>query len=390
MNIFDYLKWRGDVPFSVAPFNEADNLILAELAYTAFEGIVPEDSGEISIRDAYDLFFRTHTRESILASKSYTARAPLLMEEMSGGARFGDTRLTLFRSEFDAQTDLQFGAVTFLLQDGTAYVAFRGTDGTLVGWKEDFNLSYLTGTEGQQRAAEYLNLAGEATGRPLRVGGHSKGGNLAVYAAACCREEVRKRITEVWSNDGPGFKSEFLAEEGYLDILHRIHSIIPDTSVIGLLMDSLAVPRVIKSTAAGIVKHDGFTWETEPEGFVSAELSRTSLLIRETLSGWLDQVDDEGRKAMTDTVFALLESTGEETFSGISGSRWKSLGAMASSARKMPKGSLQELGRVVTRLGQSGMHTASAYIQNMAAGRLQGIAAQETEKTEKDAEEPDT
>ena len=152
-------------------------------------------------------------------------------------------------------------------------------------------------------------------------------------------------------------------------------------------MDSLAVPRVIKSTAAGIVKHDGFTWETEPNGFVSAELSRTSLLIRETLSGWLDQVDDEGRKTMTDTVFALLESTGEETFSGISGSRWKSLGAMASSVRKMPKESLQELGRVVTRLGQSGMHTASAYIQNMAAGKIHGIAAPEASHTEKDREE---
>ena len=197
MNIFDYLKWRGDIPFSTAPFNEVDNLILAELAYTDFGGIVPEDGQAVPLGTVYEQFFRTHTRDAILSSKSYTARAPLLMEEMCRGARFRDTRLMLYRSERDAETDLQFSAVTFLLQDSTAYVAFRGTDGTLVGWKEDFDLSYLSGTEGQQRAAEYLNRAGDAVACPLRAGGHSKGGNLAVYAAACSRADIRARITEV-------------------------------------------------------------------------------------------------------------------------------------------------------------------------------------------------
>ncbi len=390
MNICDYLKWRGDVPFSVSPFNEVDNLVLAELAYTDFADIVAGDGQAVPLKTVREQFFRTHDRDGILSSKSFTARAPLLMDGMDG-ARFGDTRLMIYRSERDAETDLQFSAVTFLLGDGTAYAAFRGTDGTLVGWKEDFNLSYLSGTEGQQRAAEYLNRAGEATACPLRAGGHSKGGNLAVYAAACCRKDIRNRIIEVWSNDGPGFRDDFLREEGYREILPRIRSIVPDTAVIGMLMESLSEPQAVKSSASGMLQHDGFTWETERDRFVPAELTRKSLLIKQMLTGWLDRTDDEERKAMTETAFSLLESTGEETFSGISGSRWKSLEAMASSARKLPKESLQELGRAVTRLGQSGMQTASAYLQSIAAStasKLQGTP--EPRKDEKDGKENET
>lgn len=390
MNIFDYLKWRGDVPFAVSPFNDVDNLVLAELAYTDFGGIVPEDGGTVPIRKAHDMYFALHSREEIARSGSYTAPAPLLMDEMCRGQRFAGTELALYRNERDTRTDTQFSAVTFLLPDGTAYAAFRGTDGTLVGWKEDFNLSWMSGTEGQQKAAEYLSDAGR-TGRPLRVGGHSKGGNLAVYAAACCEGSVRDRITAVYSNDGPGFKPEFIAGEAYRRIVPRIVSIIPDTSVIGMMMESLSEPKVIRSTASGMVQHDGFTWETERDRFVPAELSRTSRMVRETLTGWLEETDDAARKAMTDTVFRMLEATGEETFSGIKGAKLKSAEAIAQSTRDLPKGSLQELLKLVTRLGGSGVRTAGSYLQELAAGVLQGPEKGETkaEREKKENEPPE-
>ena len=385
MNIFDYLKWRGDVPLSVCPFNEADNLILAELAYTDFGDVVPCDGRGITLEDAADRFFAAHDRKEILASKSYTAQAPLLMEEMRGAARFGGTRIAFYEKETDPQADLQFSAVTFFLPDGTACAAFRGTDGTLVGWKEDFLFSYLSGTRGQQRAVEYLNRVGRETSGPLRACGHSKGGNLAVYAAALCDRETQDRLLEVYSDDGPGFRPELLAEEGYARIRDRIVCIVPDTSVIGMLMETGVPPRVIRSSASGILQHDGFTWETERGRFVPAELSETSRLIRRTLSGWLDRTDEKDRQAMVETVFALLESTGEESFSGINGSRWKSAEAIAASARKLPKGSLQEIGRLVNRLGQSGIETASAYLQDRAADKLQSLLGgprKETDETE--------
>ena len=369
MSIFDYLKWRGDVPFAISPFNDVDNLVLAELAYTDFGGIVPEDGTAVPLRTVHAQYFSRHSRVDISRSKSYTARSPLLMDEMCRGRRFMDTQLLFYRSERDAQTDMQFSAVTFRLPDNTAYAAFRGTDGTIVGWKEDFNLSWLSGTEGQQKAAEYLTTAGKALGCLLRAGGHSKGGNLAVYAAACCDRSVQERITKVYSNDGPGFRPEFIAGEGYRRILPRVVSIIPDTSVIGMLMESMTAPKVVKSTASGMLQHDGFTWAAERDRFTPAPLSRTSRLISETLSGWMDMTDDESRKAMTETVFRLLESTGKDRFSDIRDSKLKSVESMAQSVRSLPKGSLQELGRMVTRLGESGIRTASSYIQNLAAGK---------------------
>ena len=245
------------------------------------------------------------------------------------------------------------------LPDNTAYAAFRGTDGTIVGWKEDFNLSWLSGTEGQQKAAEYLSAVGKALGCLLRAGGHSKGGNLAVYAASCCDRPVQDRIMAVYSNDGPGFRPEFTAGEGYRRILPRIISIIPDTSVIGMLMESPAEPKVIRSTASGMVQHDGFTWETERDRFVPATLSATSGIIRETLAGWLEQTDDEARRAMTDTVFQLLGATGEETFSGIREGKLKSAEAIAQSVRNLPRGSMQEMVKLISRLGGNGIRTGA-------------------------------
>ena len=387
MNVFDYLKWRGDIPLSVSPFNEVDNLILAELAYADFGGIVPENGTAVPLETVHAEYFRRHSREAILSSGSCTARAPLLMDEMCRGTRFADTRLAFYRSESNTEADMQFGAVTFLLSDGTAYAAFRGTDGTLVGWKEDFNLSYLSGTEGQQKAAEYLSAAGKALDCPLRIGGHSKGGNLAVYAAASCDETVQRRITAVYSNDGPGFRPEFVEGEGYRRILPRVISIVPESSVIGMLMESLTEPKVIRSAASGMLQHDGFTWETERDRFAPGELSETSRLVSRTLAGWLERTDDESRKAITETVFSLLEATGEDTFSGIRGSGLKSVGAMAQSVRKLPKGSMQELGRLMTRLGQSGVRTATSFIQSIAAEKLQGHTDAGQKKPEESGED---
>ncbi len=138
-NILDYLEWRCDVPLAVDPFNEVDNLVLSELVYTDFRGILSMDARAVPLRDAADAFFQTHDREEILESKSFTARAPLLMEKMLEGERFRGVKLCWYQDETDTEQAMQFAAVTFLLPDGSAYVAFRGTDGTLVGWREDAN-----------------------------------------------------------------------------------------------------------------------------------------------------------------------------------------------------------------------------------------------------------
>ena len=364
-NIFDYLTWRGDVPFSVDPFNEVDNLVLSELAYTDFDGIVPQGGAAVSLQTVCDAFFARHTEEELLSLRAYTAKAPLLLRGMLSGERFRDAKLSWYVNEISKDQALQLSAVTVLLPDSTAFVAFRGTDGTVVGWKEDFNFSFQSQTEGQGRAVAYLNRVGEALACPLYIGGHSKGGNLAVYAASFCEKEIRERILRVYSNDGPGFRREIVEKPGYLQILPKVTRIVPDTSVIGMLMTSKSMPMVVKSAASGIAQHDGFSWQVQRNRFEAAELTETGKLLEQTVGGWLEQMDDDARRTLTDTVFTLVESTGMEKFSEISAQKLKSAEAMLSSLREIPKENQQEVLSLFTQLGQMGGAAAANYLKNL-------------------------
>ena len=357
-NIFDYLKWRSDVPFSIDPFGEVDNLVLAELAYTNFEEIVPPDRREISLREAHAEFFRRHSRSEILTQTSFTARAPLLMDEMVLGGRFGNIKLSHYINEIDRDKDAQFSAVTLQLDDGTIYVSFRGTDGTIVGWKEDFNLSYISETEGQRKAVSYLNKIASDFDCNMRIGGHSKGGNFAIYASAFCEDSFKARIIGIYSNDGPGFREEVTASPKYISILPKIVSIIPETSVIGLLLSSAAPHRVVKSDASGIFQHDGFSWQVCKNRFSDAVLSDMAIFIEKTLGAWLGEMDDETRKSMTSSVFSLFEATGMDRFSKMSEQKWKSAEAIISSVYGMSKEKRRELIFLLNQLFISGGHTA--------------------------------
>ena len=372
-SIFDYLHWRCDVPFSVDPFNEVDNLVLSELAYTDFKGILSMEGPDAALADVCKAFFARHTHEEILADKSFTARAPLLMESMLEGARYRDIRMLQYLDETDSAQGLQLAAMTFLLPDDSAYVAFRGTDSTVVGWKEDFYFSFLPETEGQRRAIRYLNQVGAEVKGTLRVGGHSKGGNLAVYAASCCEPGLQERLTAVYSNDGPGFQDEFLQTEGYRRILPKLISIVPESSMIGLLLSTSAEHHVIKSSQVGIFQHDGFSWEVSRNRFVPAALSELSLLIDKSLSDWLRQMSDEDRRSFTETVFSLFEATGADTFSEISQQKWKSAEAILTAARNLPREKQKEILKFVQLLGASGGQTVSEFI----AAALHKPAAQE-------------
>ncbi|MBP5225226.1 MAG: DUF2974 domain-containing protein [Lachnospiraceae bacterium] len=362
-NVFDYLSWRSDVPLSVDPFNEVDNLILSELAYAKFDGIVPEDGAPVPLQEVCSRYFRVHTKEEILADKAYTARAPLLMEEMLKGARFRDTCLARYLSETDRETEKQLAAVTFLLPDGSAAIAFRGTDGTLVGWKEDFNFSFQTETEGQSHAVSYLDAAGAAyPDRRLIVLGHSKGGNLAVFAAAFCAKNVQDRIEAVYTNDGPGLRHEIVELPGYGRILPRIVSIIPDTSIIGRILSSKTAPRVILSDASGLAQHDGFSWQVRKNRFVPAEFSKAGELIDKSLDTWLEQLDDPTRRTFFDTVYELFSATGANSLSELGGQKLKTGEAMLSSYRALPKERRQEIFSVVKVFAKSSGQTAADYL----------------------------
>lgn len=361
-DIFDYLNWRGDVPFEADPFNEVDNLVLSELAYTDFDGILDNSFRRLSLKTTDRKYFETHSRAEAEADSNHAARCPLLMDGMLSGRRYENMKLTKYVDVINADKDMQMSAVTLLLDDGTAFVSFRGTDSTVVGWKEDFNMSYMPVTEGQRSAVRYLNEVGSRIDRPLRVGGHSKGGNFAVYASAFCRSEIRDRILSVYINDGPGFRSEVRRRKEYKSILPKVISIVPDTSIIGMLLTSNVKHTTVKSSEKGLLQHDGLTWQVERNRFVRAEQTALGAFISSSQRDWLNKIDDDSRAMFVSTVFSVFEATGAGTFGEIESSKLKSAEKMLNTIKDIPKDKQKEVLSIFGELVQSSTQMAKKHI----------------------------
>ena len=326
-NISDYLAWRGDIPFSKDPFNEVDNLILSEMVYTDLEGIVSAGGAwPVSIGHAAREFFKRNKEEDVLKQFSSTKHAPFVLRQASETARFSELKLVFYCNEIDEETQMQFAAVVFLLPDGTDYVAFRGTDNTIVGWKEDFNMSFLYQTPGQMRSVSYLKEYAEQSGRPLRLGGHSKGGNLAMYAAVFSEEGIRNRILEIWANDSPGFRREILETTEFVSMLPRIRSIVPEMSWASMIFKNDMPKKVIRSSETGTSQHDPMSWEILGKHFVEAEaLSRESELFYDTFRDWLKDLSNEERADFFEAFFEAMQSDGVETIDDLMNDRTKTL-----------------------------------------------------------------
>ena len=222
-NILDYLKWRGDISITASPFNAVDSLILSVLSYIPFEEIITEhplksNKIEISITEAAELFSKKTVDEKKIRSEKDVE----LFQALAKAPRFADLPLSFYINRTDLEEEKQFSAITISLPDSTSFIAYRGTDLTLVGWKEDFNMSFLCPVPSQTEAVYYLEHVASHIKGKLRLGGHSKGGNLAVYASAFCNKKIQKRILEVYNNDGPGFDLSIIQKEGYKRVEDQI------------------------------------------------------------------------------------------------------------------------------------------------------------------------
>ena len=213
-NILDYIRWRGDLSFEQDPPNAIDSLIFSYLVYIRFpEELLADPKREVLL---------SQVEEALSALPDVRERANAhqleLLHEAAESRRFGKTFLVQFQNQFIPEEDTQFAAAAFLLDDGSLMVSFRGTDNTLVGWKEDFNMCFQEAVPAQRLAVEYVRELYEAYGRPMHLCGHSKGGNLAVYAAAKSPAMIRGVIRQVYNNDGPGFMEGMLSDQGYLEM----------------------------------------------------------------------------------------------------------------------------------------------------------------------------
>lgn len=315
-NIIDYIKWRGDLTFSQDSFNDIDNLILSQLAYIDFTDIVvpSEISKGIPLKDAADKFFAINDEEKLLNHVSMTKNSIFIFKEMASSNRFRDIILSHYINDINEDEQSQFSAITTLLDDSSIYVAFSGTDSTLIGWHEDFNMLYMKHTPGHFKAVNYLNSLDVSDLTSIRLGGHSKGGNFALYAGMHCNPDNFAKIIKIYNNDGPGFSQDIVNTDNYKKILPITKTIIPESSVVGMLFEHQESYEVVKSDNKGLKQHDALSWQVLGNHFIYAKsIGNQSLNTNKAIDEWLSLIPKEQRKDIVDAVFVILNSAGIET-----------------------------------------------------------------------------
>jgi hypothetical protein len=278
--------------------------------YIPFVGRAAENpDAPITLREAAEEFLALDDCEERIRLKN---DLPLL-RRAAESQRFGSAKITMYRNLLIPEQETQFAAATFLLDDGTAFLAFRGTDDTLVGWKEDFNMSFQQTVPAQRLALQYTRDVALEHTCPLRLGGHSKGGNVAVFAAARSSPMIQSRILEVYNHDGPGFTEYLMGDPGYIAMVPRIHTFIPQSSIIGMLLEHEEPYTVVKSSLFSILQHECFSWEIKGGSFVHVdEIDNHSRFIDRTLKTYLAEMDKKERSEFVDAFFSLLGAGGAD------------------------------------------------------------------------------
>ena len=375
-NIIDYARTETR-DFGELPFREADALVLAQLSYDDVPECVPRlddiESRYGTLHDRVKQFDPRHPIRSVRMLRKppfdgvTIARAddelhhgsavpdhnvenvglvdPQVTHDfyhaIAANPRFSGIEMGAFLEQFDGDEQTQFAAVTYRLPSGMLVVAFRGTDDSLVGWKEDFNMAFQYPVPAQVTAADYLARVAELwKDVPIVLTGHSKGGNLAVYAAANVPSEIQERITVVYSHDGPGFDEAFFDEDGYVRIASKIHKSVPGSSIIGMLFETREHVEdgytVVSSDGASIMQHFALHWQVDHGQFVQADgLTSSAQYLARTINGWMAKYDDEHRRKFIENLFAIFEAGGYDTFGDLTSHLTQSLPIMLAAARNI-------------------------------------------------------
>ena len=333
-NIIDYVKWRGDLTLKEAEFNEIDSLILNRFSYFPLDDLIKENK-EITIKELSEKFQETDkTKLKILWEEDED-----LFIEIGKSKRFGEMKALEYINKIEPETEEQFSATTLILSDNTIYVSYRGTDSTVIGWKEDLNMSFKSHIASQKDAQKYLeNIAKKYPTKKIRIGGHSKGGNLAVYASIFANSKIQKRIINVYNNDGPGFNEDITNTEEYKSTINKVTTYIPQDSVFGMLLNHEEEYTIVQSTAKGLMQHDVYSWQVLGKKFIALkEVTNGSKFINKTIKNWLKDLDLQTREQVIDIVFEIINSTEVETISELKQSLIKNAKTIIESYKQIDK-----------------------------------------------------
>lgn len=334
--IIDYIKWRGDLNFNASAFNDVDNLIFSELSYMHLSEIL-NDKKEATIAEIANKYpnFNKYGDLGLLLTGEFN----LMLELMGKSSRYSKLNIKECVEITDENIEMQFSAMTVELNEKIAYIAFRGTDDTLVGWKEDFKMSFLDVIPAQKEALYYLNkIATTYNYEKIYIGGHSKGGNLAVYSAVYSNTATKNRIIKVYNNDGPGFKQRLLDTDQYKEIADRIVTMIPQSSVVGMLLEHEEYYHVVKSNQKGVLQHDGFSWEVMGADFeYLSNVDDDCIMANMTVKKVLNTMNLKQREEFTNILFEIISVNENRTLVDIKKDGLKSLYTMSKNYNHLDK-----------------------------------------------------
>lgn len=311
-NIISYVRKYGDKTFEEMPLNNVDCLIFSQLSYINYDGLVysyKENKNNVLLKNLKKYIENEELYYGIIMGKETKELFQLLVD----AKRFNVLRLNYYTNNLEKDIE-QFCAIT-LMSDTFTYVSYRGTDVSFTGWKEDFEMTFTQVIPAQISAVKYLNAIGNLTSGDIYISGHSKGGNLAMYAFMNCNEDVKRKVIRAYNHDGPGFESSVFESTNYMQTKDRMISIFPYSSVVGMLLHKQGEYRVVESCRHLIFQHDPFSWLIEDTDFKYCdEVSGRSLFLSDSLNEWLKTVDHEKRELFVNTIFDVFEASGVNDF----------------------------------------------------------------------------
>lgn len=340
-NFVTYVQTQFD-SFDERPFCEVDSLVFSWLSYYRLSEKLPNiHSWEgVSLSD----WLRAEDFDAMMGSLWNVPGSHDLLYAVCSSPRYRGTHMCAYKTRFNKETEEQFAAMTFLLPNGEVYVAFRGTDATLVGWKEDFNLAFQCPVPSQENARTYLESVAAHFDGPLYVGGHSKGGNLAVYAGITCADEHQGRIKQIFSHDGPGFNEQFLKDPRFENVHERVAKTVPQSSIIGMIFENQEEYKIVESTAFSITQHDPFSWVVDGCEFrVASNITAGANYFDETLAEWMGNLTPEERGTFIDTIADIINVTGANTFAEVRDNWTVNLPKMMQAASELDPATRQQI-----------------------------------------------
>lgn len=353
-DLFEYIKWRGDLTFEQVPFNKIDALIFSQLIYIDFSGIIDSSfSRKKTLADATNDFFNTIDLKNRLDMGFFiNQKTPDFLLECAKSKRYENVLLSGFRQILDKEENKQFAAITFNI-DKLSIVTYRGTDDTLIGWRENFSLAYSDHLPSQQDALNYLSQASFFLNKNIIITGHSKGANLALNTGVKCNPKLTKRIQAVYNFDGPGFSQEFYNTSEYKNLASKIISFYPKYAIVGMLFKHPSTYNIVNSNRNGLMQHDILSWEVSATDFDYADdFAEHSYILKKSVKEWLESFSIEERKRFVNALFEVINASEFSTTAEIDRNKISSTTKMIAKYASLDKDIKKEVSKMLIELGK--------------------------------------